>query len=876
MINALLRIFVKALLSLRYRVRIVGRNRISPAARRGILFLPNHPALIDPIMVLAYLQERFAPRALADKDQIDRFFIRWLARRVGARAIPDMVQYGAGAREKVRQELAWCAEALQRGENVLLYPSGRLYRGRFEDLAASRAAKRRRDLAPDARVVLVRITGLWGSGFGWASGHEPRVAAVFRKGVVSLLLNGIFFSPRREVTIELHEPADLPRSADRAALNRFLDEFYNRVAPPNTYVPHTIWEPGGVRVLPEPVPAEARGDLSAVAPATRQAVEEFLKDLAGLPKVAPTDRLAHDLGLDSIAAAEVAVWVEREFGAALVDVAGLRTVSDVMLAAGGQPVGLAPAELMPVPAKWFAERPGNPPAEAPPGRTVTELFLRQARAAPGKLIIADQVRGAMSYRDIVTAVMALKPAIEKLPGQRVGIMLPASVAASVTYLAVLFAGKTPVMVNWTLGPANMRRSLDVAGVTHILTAERLLSRLESAGTQLPEIRDRFVPLERLAGGISLLRKLRAAVTSRLSWRALTGAQVPDTAAILFTSGSERAPKAVPLTHTNIVANIRDVASVLTLRANDRLLGFLPPFHSFGLTVTMLTPLLLGFRAAYHPNPTDGGMLARLFERYAATLLAGAPTFVGGILGAAAAGQLARLRLVVTGAEKCPDPVHDALAERCPRAALVEGYGVTECSPIISVDDDRAPRRGTVGKAIPSCEYAIVDEDAVRRVDRGEAGMFLVRGPGVFGGYLNSDVESPFVEFEGKRWYRTGDLLSEDADGVLTFRGRRKRFVKVGGEMVSLPAVEAALEDCCRPPGADGPVLAVEPAPGEGRPQLVLFTTLEIDRETVNRRLREAGLSALHNIHRVVRLDQIPTLGTGKTDYRRLREMLRDS
>ncbi|HUU23782.1 MAG TPA: 1-acyl-sn-glycerol-3-phosphate acyltransferase, partial [Phycisphaerae bacterium] len=125
MINALLRIFVKALLSLRYRVRIVGRNRISPAARRGILFLPNHPALIDPIMVLAYLQERFAPRALADKDQIDRFFIRWLARRVGARAIPDMVQYGAGAREKVRQELAWCAEALQRGENVLLYPSGR-------------------------------------------------------------------------------------------------------------------------------------------------------------------------------------------------------------------------------------------------------------------------------------------------------------------------------------------------------------------------------------------------------------------------------------------------------------------------------------------------------------------------------------------------------------------------------------------------------------------------------------------------------------------------------------------------------------------------------------------------------------------------------
>jgi long-chain-fatty-acid--[acyl-carrier-protein] ligase len=167
----------------------------------------------------------------------------------------------------------------------------------------------------------------------------------------------------------------------------------------------------------------------------------------------------------------------------------------------------------------------------------------------------------------------------------------------------------------------------------------------------------------------------------------------------------------------------------------------------------------------------------------------------------------------------------------------------------------------------------MDEETGGPAATGQAGMLLVRGPSIFGGYLGTDVASPFVEHAGKQWYRTGDLVSADTDGVLTFRGRLKRFIKLGGEMVSLPAIEAVLEQQFVTEADEGPVLAVEATPNEDHPEIVLFTLRDIDRQTANRCIREAGLSALHNIGRVVRLDQMPVLGTGKTDYRALRAEL---
>ena len=875
-LNVLLVGFLRACLWLRYRIRVIGLKEVARAGKTGILFLPNHPCLIDPIIVGVVLRLRFRPRPLADENQIDRFFVRWLAGHVNVLPIPDMAKVGSAGRERIRAAMKEIVEALRAGDNVVLHPAGRMCRSRFEDLRGTSAVETIVGELGDVRIVLMRTRGLWGSSFGWASGQEPSVGRALSVGLRGLLASGIFFAPRREVTVELHEPDDFPRSGNRGTINRAIEAYYNDDAPPNTFVPYSIWRRRSARVAGEPQAHKIDGDLDQVPPATRRIVTEYLEDRTGRTGLTDDQRLAHDLGLDSLSVADMVAWLESEFGFPQGNVESLKTVGDVMLAACGEAVATEADEIKPVRPKWFSQDPPGRLVDMPPGRTITEVFLAQAARNPTRLIAGDQMRGEKTYRDLITAVYVLKGVIEQVPGRHVGIMMPASVVADVLYLSTLFAGKTPVMVNWTVGPRNVRHALDLVGCGRVLTSRKLVTRLRGQGVGFEGVEDRFVYLEEAAGGISTGAKLRAAMKARFRWSELRDAEVSETAAVLLTSGSESLPKAVPLTHANILACIRAVIAVVDVYTDDRLLGMLPPFHSFGLNTGVVLPLVLGVKVVHHPNPTEGRMLGRLIEAYRATILIGTPTFLSGIVRASTARQLAALRLGVTGAEKCPDRVYDALAEKCPKMVILEGYGVTECSPMISVNDERDPRKGTIGKPLPCVDHVIVDVDTARPVETGRRGMLLVRGPTVFDGYINYDGPSPFVDFDGHSWYRTGDLVTEDADGVLTFRGRLKRFVKLGGEMISLPAVESVLEPHFPADDADaGAAIAVVATPVEDHPELVLFTTADTDRETVNGWIRESGLSALHNIRRIIRTDEIPALGTGKTNYRALQAQLRE-
>jgi long-chain-fatty-acid--[acyl-carrier-protein] ligase len=878
MLTALLAAAFRLLLSLRYRVRVTGIAEVASKGTRGILFLPNHPALIDPPILLSRLIGRFAPHTLADKDQIRRPGIHWLAQRVGVFPIPDVALHGEASRSEVDRALGQCIEALQRGDNVLLYPAGHIARRAREDLGAASAAATILKAVPKARVVLIRTGGLWGSVWSYAQGRPPTVARALRHGALSLLANGILFTPRRTVTVALHEPADLPRATDRAALNRTLEAFYNHDPAPNTYVPYAFWEKGGTRTMPEPTAAGLGGDPGQVPAGTRALVLQRLAAVTGCRSDALQDgkHLARDLGLDSLALLDLALWLEAEFGFAIERAADLATVGDVLLAACGTVVAPGLAELKPVPPAWLRTGRRAPELALPSGETVPAVFLAQARRGPGRLILADQNSGTRTYRGIITALHVLLPRIEALPGDQVGVMLPASVGAAVATLAVLFAGRTAVMVNWTVGPRYLVHCLTLTGVQRILTARRLVQRLESQGTSFAQIKDRFVYLEDLGKAVRTREKLGAALRSLLSWRRLSARGQPrDPAVVLFTSGSESLPKAVPLTHANLLTNMRDVTAGLNLRPDDRMIGMLPPFHSFGLNCALLLPLCYGLPTAYHANPTESAMLARLIAAYGITLLIGTPTFLNGILRAASGTALRSLRLAVSGAEKCPPAVFAALARSCPGAAVLEGYGITECSPVVSVNDARSPRPGTIGRVLPSFHYVIQDVDTGQRVEPGRPGMLLLRGPCVFAGYLAHSGPSPFVTFEGREWYRTGDLVAAAPDGVLTFVGRLKRFVKLGGEMISLPAIEEVLAQAFLRGDEDKPLLAVESTAHELNPELVLFAALEVDREAANRAIRQAGLSALHNLRHVLRVEAIPVLGTGKTDYRELRRRLAD-
>ena len=506
--------------------------------------------------------------------------------------------------------------------------------------------------------------------------------------------------------------------------------------------------------------------------------------------------------------------------------------------------------------------------------TLGHAFLDQARKRPKEVVIADQTSGVKTYRDLLLGIFILRKEILKFPDEYVGIMMPASVGVNVMYLATIFAGKIPVMINWTLGRKNLRYCVESLHVSRILTSRKLVQRLQEQGFEIEELQERFVFVEDIRRQLTTADKLKAWRSSRFSWTKLQEVKIPETAVILFTSGSENNPKAVPLTHRNLLANLVDVFQCLTFYNYDCLLGYLPPFHSFGLTITTLLPMCFGVRAVYYPNPTHGQTLSEIIEAYRATIIVSAPSFLDSIIRHSHCHRLSSIRLVITGAEKCPLNTYDALAQHCPQALLLEGYGVTETSPVISVNDENDPYPGTIGKTMKSLDYAVVDPETWQRAALNRPGMLLVRGPSVFSGYLNYDGTSPFVEFEGGKWYRTGDLVKENEDKVLTFVAREKRFIKRGGEMISLPAIESVLDKHFNDDHRTGPILAVAASPDAHHPEIVVFTTTDLDRKRINHVIQQEGLSGLHNARKVIRLGEMPMLGTGKTDYRALTEKLK--
>jgi long-chain-fatty-acid--[acyl-carrier-protein] ligase len=862
--------FVRPFIGLRYRIEVRGLDAIKRKGRSGILFLPNHSSLLDPAFIVAHLYPAFQLRPLADEHQVNRTVFGYIALLYGSRILPNLERSGAAARGRTLKALQEIADGLKAGENILLYPAGRLKRQYLEEIGSASGVETLVKAVPDVRIVLVRHNGLWGSSFSLGfNGEMPAIGTALGRGIKYLLLNGLFFMPKRRMTVELVEPEDFPRTGTRSEINRYLERFYNQDAARNTYVPYGFWEKGGTRELPDPAQERPLADASGVSPATRDLVLAHLREESGRSDVAVGQHLSKDLGFDSLAAAELVTWIQKEFGFSVDTPESLITVADVVLAAAGQGVSAKASDLKAPPAAWFSESGNRTALSLPQGDTLTAVFLRQAAARPGQPLFADQASGTRTYRDLVTAVLVLKPKLEATPGPYIGIMMPASVGASVFLLAALFAGKTPVMVNWTTGTRALRHSLDTLGVTTVVTARALVTKLGASGIDLSGIEDTFVFVEDVLASVRPAVKLRAAIRSRFSWAPLERAAPPETAVVLFTSGSENLPKAVPLTHRNLLTNISDILKMGQLEERDITLGLLPPFHSFGLTTTVLLSWCLGLRTVFHPNPNESALLSNVIETYKATVLFGTPTFLGGIVRVASDRQLASLRLAVTGAEKCPESLFTTLGERLPSLIVLEGYGITECSPVVAVNPMSEPVPGTIGKLMPSVEGAVVDLAFERRVAPGETGMLLVRGPSVFGGYLNYGGESPFVTFEGQPWYRTGDLVATAADGRLTFKGRLKRFIKLGGEMVSLPAIEAVLLPHFGE-ADDGPVIAVEAIGHPEHPDVVLFTRRPADRTVVNALIKDAGLSALHYVRQVTVVEAIPVLGTGKTDYRALK------
>lgn len=863
-------LLARLVVPLRYRIRVDGWERVR-GPQGPVLLLPNHPGYIDPVLILTSFYGAFRPRPLLYEENFRSPVLRPLVKLLRAVPVPDLDRPSYEARLRAEQAVGEVIEGLRRGENFVLWPAGRAQRDGVERLGAARALTDILRAVPDAAVVLVRTRGVWGSMFSYArTGRAPRLGRCFLIGFLWLAASLLFFMPRRrvDITIEPLERGRLPE-LERDSVNRWFEAWYNADGPERpTYVPyHFLFGPRTYEFPPGFAPAEGEIAPDQVRPQTREAVAEILADELGRPltpdELHPGTRL-DDLGLDSLQRMELALAVEQRFGFS-VDPAPA-TVGQLMALAQGL-VEKEPPK--PPPPEWFR----TPSHEKLPrilGETIPEAFVARALAGRRGLAAADDLAGAVSYERLLAGASVLARRFARLPTANVGLMLPASVACDTMLLGLYLAGKLPVLLNWTTWPANLRHGVRLTGLTHVITSRRLRDRLGLAieGVQFLDVED----LRQQVGWFERLSTLLAVRLLPGSVRRRVPQAHPDArAVILFTSGSEKAPKAVPLTHRNILSNQRSGLAALGVTARDSALGFLPMFHSFGFTVTGLLPLLTGIRVVHHPDPTDAAALARKIAAYRPTLAAGMPVFLEHLFERARPGELDSLRLIVVGAEKCPPALFEKARRVAPGAHLLEGYGVTECSPVVAVNRPEANRPGSVGQPLPGVEVCVVDLEAGEALPPGKMGMLLVSGPSVFPGYLG-DEASPFVERQGKRWYVTGDLAETDPDGFIHFRGRLKRFLKAGGEMISLPALEEPFT-LRYPPDKNGPRVAVEGVETEGGRNIVLFTTEPITLKEANARLVEEGFRGVMRLDEVRRLDKIPVLGSGKIDYRRLRAMI---
>lgn len=884
--------FFQLIFKVRYRVKVKGLENLHPENLKkpgGVLILPNHPTvLVDPVLVSLYTWQRFQPRPVIVEYMYNTPGIRWLMDLIKALPIPNFSSTSNSIKKRRSEKaLEKLIGALQDGENVLIYPAGKTKRSGYEEIGGSSALYQIFQRVDDLNVVLIRTTGLWGSSFSRAvTGQPADMMGMVKKGFWYAVKNLLFLNPKRDVLVEL-EIADetMPIKGSKMELNRWLEQWYNKPFPtpegePLSLIPYSYWNP----VTPE-VAYKGRHHLvdhRDITEVSKEIKQDVIREIARIAnrseqEIEEQQTLSSDLGLDSLDVADLAAFMGDVYGVKGLTTEDLSTVSQVIsLAAQGEQKETPSREIKDnTPKQWSDDRREGKVSIAP-GKTLIESFLHQARKTPKANALASDLSGIITYKKALIAVALLAKNFQKLEGKRVGVMLPATPAVHLTVLALQLAGKTPVMINWTQGPRHLESVVKSSGIQKCLTSWAFIEKLE--GVEFGPLDDMTVMLEEMKADFSLFDKLSALWTSYRSPRAILSSfqqlhlSADDVAVILYTSGTEADPKGVPLTHKNILSNLTSALQVLELDQSDRMMAILPPFHSFGFTVTGLLPLVTAIPEVAFADPTDGLGVAYSIHKWQATLLAGAPSFLNGIFQSGDPELFKTLRIVVTGAEKAPKSLIAHIQEKAPQAALVEGYGITECSPILSVNSDATQSHG-VGRPIPDVEFLFVHPETHQELPVGERGLLLVRGPNVFHGYLKGTERDPFITIEGKKWYNTGDLGYLDQGGNLVLAGRLKRFTKIGGEMVSLGAIEEAILTAAPeqkwPLLLDGPSVAVISEEGDKKTRLILCCTFESSVREVNKVLLDAGFSNLVRISDIKQVEEIPVMGTGKVNYRAL-------
>jgi len=503
-------------------------------------------------------------------------------------------------------------------------------------------------------------------------------------------------------------------------------------------------------------------------------------------------------------------------------------------------------------------------------RTLIDTLLAARKRFGGKRIALEDIqRVPLSYNKLVIGIFVLGRKLAELTtGQKnVGVLLPNANACIVTFLGLQVFNRVPAMLNFSTGGINMAAACTAAQVRTIITSRRFIEEGEMQDElDLLATQAEIIFLEDVRETISFGAKIRGLLSAKFAGTTLsmigTDADPNKPATILFTSGSEGVPKGVVLSHRNLQANMKQVETRIPVNSRDVMFNALPVFHALGLTLGVLMPLMHGLRTFLYPSPLHYKIVPELCYETDATILLGTNTFLAGYARNAHPYDFYNVWLCVGGAEKVKQDTRDVYMEKF-GTRIVEGYGATECSPVLSANTPMHFKSGSVGRIFDGIEYRL---DPVEGIEEG--GELVVKGPNIMLGYLRADNPG-VIEAPEDGWYATGDIVDIDDQGYVTIIGRAKRFSKIAGEMVSLTSAETFISEAF--PDKEHAVVAV-PDKKKGE-KLVLFTTDQsINRKTLSTGLKKTAAIDMMTPRIIINVDEIPVLRTGKVDYVTINKM----
>ena len=485
------------------------------------------------------------------------------------------------------------------------------------------------------------------------------------------------------------------------------------------------------------------------------------------------------------------------------------------------------------------------------------------------IIAEDTDRSSLNYNSLITRTIVLGNALKKITtiGENIGVFLPNSSKTLLTILGLQLHHRVPAMLNYSTGSANIISACHTAQIKTVISSHRFieLGNLQAEAEQLSQ-HCQLVYLEDLAPNISRFDKLIGFLKAKTTdfWYNAKNFDPNTPAVVLFTSGSEGTPKGVVLSHANILGNLKQLEACISFNAKDVVLNFLPMFHSFGFTVGTILPTISGMRTFYYPSPLHFSVIPEIAYEVHATIMFGTNTFFAAYAKKAHAYDFFNLRYVVAGAEKLQESTRQIWADKF-GIRILEGYGATETSPITSVNTPLHHKSGTVGRFLPRMSYELEAIDGIT-----DGGQLHVSGPNIMLGYILPSNPGQLVPPEssyGKGWHDTGDIVHVDHEGFISIRGRSKRFAKVGGEMVSLVAVEQLAINAW-PEAHHAAVSIADAKKGE---QIILVTTHKD--ATINDLMTASpGVNNICLPKKIIVVESVPVLMTGKVNYPAVTEL----